>query len=98
MTFRKWWWRGSGRQKTITVLSALLILQIGVCFGTGTSTAVSLLGRLFISHRYDPFFALGLMIAQAWLCVLTVILLFLAAFALPGIFPENQPKHEDPNG
>ena len=41
MSLRKWWQDKSGRAKAITVLSTLLILQIGLCFGTDPIVSLS---------------------------------------------------------
>lgn len=88
MGFENWWRHKSGRSKTATVLAAVLLLQIGLCFGTPAAT--SWFDTLFHIHRDDPFYALGWMIFEALLCILTVILLFVAAIGLPGLFPDRK--------
>jgi len=70
---RDWWRRKSGRAKTVTVLAALELLQIGLCFGT--PTALSWHDALLHVRSNVPFRALGPMIWEAILCVVTLVLL-----------------------
>lgn len=75
MGFREWWRNKSGKAKTIAVLCALLILQIGLCFGTNALT--SLFPSVFhIRPSYEPYDTLTYMLFEALLCVITAIVLF----------------------
>jgi hypothetical protein len=88
MNFSNWWRRKSGRAKTVTVLAVVLLLQIGLCFGTPEAT--SWFDDLFRIHRDDPFYALGWMMFEALLCIVTVIVLFVVAFGFTGLFPDTR--------
>lgn len=94
MAIRNWWRVRSGRAKTITVLSAFLILQIGLCFGTPTATPW--VEALFHIRARNPMEALGLMIWQALFCFVTAVVLVLAASGLlPGIASGENGQKED---
>ncbi len=83
MRFQGWWQRKNRRAKAVTVLAALLILQVGLCFGT--PVGVSWYHNIFPSHSSDPLEAIGYMVIEALACILTLILVFLAAINwLPG--------------
>jgi hypothetical protein len=58
-----WWRRTNGRAKAVTVLATVLMLQIGLCFGTPTAT--SWYHALLRINSRDPFQALGLMMWQS---------------------------------
>jgi hypothetical protein len=76
MTMGSWWGRKSGWAKVVTVLAVLLTLQIGLCFSTSYT----------VQPIYDAMFGpssgeeagLGLLVAQAFLCVGTAVLLIIA--------------------
>jgi hypothetical protein len=72
----------------------LLMLQIGLCFGTPTATPW-IEALLHIPSR-DPMEALGLMVWQALFCFTTLIVLILALVGLlPGIATRERGKKED---
>lgn len=74
MSFAAWWKRSSGSAKTITVLAAILLLQIGVC---GLTPVVVGWYRSFVPDpSHDPFEGLALMALQAVLCIGTLIAMF----------------------
>lgn len=76
MGFRKWWRHRSGMAKTVTVLSAVLLVQMGLCFGTEP-----LLG----DNGGDW------MLGEAVLGFGTLILILLAYFGLlPGTGPDDR--------
>jgi|GEM_PF-5983580 len=80
MSFREWWRNRSGKAKTITVLCALLILQIGLCFGT-PSILDAYQAIFHLNLRADEEFGpgLGFMFFEALLCVVTVLVLFVVS-------------------
>lgn len=88
MSFSDWWRKKSGRAKTLTVLSVVLLLQIGLCFGTPAAT--SWFDDLFRIHPDDQFSFVGWMMIEALLCIVTVVLLFAAAFGFSGLFPDKK--------
>ena len=77
MSFRSWWRQKSRKSKTIVVISILLTLQIGLCFGT--PTGVSWYQALFHVKSSDPLEALGMMALEAMLCVATFLALIVTA-------------------
>lgn len=82
MKIGKWWQKRSGGAKTVTALTALLILQIGVCFGSGIA-----IDALVTPGPGDEFGAgFGWMAMQAVGCLLTLALLVIAliGWALTG--------------
>jgi hypothetical protein len=73
MKLPEWWIRKSGQAKTITLLAALLTLQIGLCVSTETITN-SL--HMPIPQGYDhPMWNLNLMVWQFFLCLVTLALI-----------------------
>jgi hypothetical protein len=76
MSLQEWWRNKSGKAKTITVLATLLILQIGLCFGT--PSIVSFYQAIFhIKLRGDEEFGpnVGYMFIEALLALMTAIVL-----------------------
>ena len=74
MSLRNWWIRKSGRAKVIAVLSSLLLVQIGLCFSTPVV-------RPWISAAFhwtpkEELADLGYMVMQAFLSMVTLLLLF----------------------
>jgi ABC-type transport system involved in multi-copper enzyme maturation permease subunit len=88
------WWRQKGRKsKAIAVISTLLILQIGLCFGT--PSGVSWYQALFHVKSSDPLYALGLMAWEAILSLATVLALIVTAiFWHPDL---NSPQRKKEN-
>jgi hypothetical protein len=74
MSFRNWWQTKSGKSKTITVLCAVLILDVGLCFAT--PAAVDRLNTALHRIRSDPFEGIGYMIIQAIFCVILAVIIF----------------------
>lgn len=72
MSFQSWWQQKGRRSKAITVLATLLILQVGLCFGTPVEVSWSdaVLGTHF---GRDPFNALGYMFIEALLAGLAFL-------------------------
>lgn len=72
MSFQSWWQQKNRRAKTVTVLATLLILQIGLCFGTpvGVSWLDDLAGTRL---GRDPFAALGYMFIEAVLAIVVFL-------------------------
>jgi hypothetical protein len=91
---RKWWNHKSGRAKTVTVLATLLVVQIGLC--AGTSQLTYRFGVL-IPKGYDvPMGTLDLMIWQAFLCILTLILLtMVVTLSIPKFLLRRPGKKKD---
>jgi hypothetical protein len=77
MSLQSWWQQKSRRAKTITILATLLLLEIGLCFGTpvGVSWSDTAFGTHF---GRDPFASLGYMFIQAIVAGIT-LLIFLGA-------------------
>jgi hypothetical protein len=73
-----WWRNNSGGAKTVTVLAAVLILQIGVCFGSGF--AVDRLVAPTPGEEFGP--SLGWMFIQAVGCLVTAALLLIVVVVL----------------
>lgn len=74
MRFGVWWKRSSGWAKTITVLAAALLLQIGVCALTPGS--VDWMRILTGQHaENDPFANLGALLIEAGLSLLTLFIM-----------------------
>ncbi len=92
MSFREWWRNRSGRAKAVTVLSALLILQIGLCFGT-PSIVGSFQTAFHIkpsgNEEFGP--SMGYMFLEAFLALMTGIAL-LAMFVSYIISKIGRPK------
>lgn len=83
MSLRDWWRNRSGKAKTVTVLCALLILQIGLCFGT--SSIVNSYQAVFhvkpsANEEFSP--SVGFMIIEAMLAAVTGIALLAAVGSL----------------
>jgi hypothetical protein len=78
MSFGDWWRRKSGGAKTVVVLAALLILQIGLCFGSGF--AVDRLVAPTPGEEFGP--SLGWMFIQAELCLPTAAALLIVVVVL----------------
>jgi len=76
MKIKRWWSRKSGWAKVVTVLAVLASLQIGLCFSTPVTVQPVYLA--ICGPSSDSEFGLGLVIVQAFLCVVTFALLFLA--------------------
>jgi hypothetical protein len=64
--FKTWWLSRSGYAKTVTVLCAILILQIGVCFSPVAEPEFHILH--FLNH-------LGVAIWEAIFCCVTALAL-----------------------
>jgi len=78
MSFQNWWHQKSRKSKAIVAISTLLILQIGLCFGT--PSGVSWYQALFhVKSSDDPFYALGFMAWEAILSLATVLALIVTA-------------------
>lgn len=74
MSIQSWWQQKNRRAKAVTVLATMLILQIGLCFGTPKS--VSWLDDLAGTHlSRDPFAALGYMFFEAILAIVVFLVL-----------------------
>lgn len=74
MTIQSWWQQKNRRAKAVTALATLLILQIGLCFGT--PKGVSWLDDLASTHlNRDPFAALGYMFFEAILAIVVFLVL-----------------------
>lgn len=89
MSLRTWWHDTTLLSKTIVILCALLILEIGLCFSTPYTVqpAVEVFSR--------PADRLGLVILQALLCVITfllLVLLLIARFVASLSHPASQPS------
>jgi hypothetical protein len=105
MSYQNWWQQKSRRSKAITILATLLILQIGLCFGTpvGVSWFDNHLGT-----RLDPdsYGGLGYMIFEAILAgVVCLIFLGVLFFYRPSdpesnilsIAPDENQKSPESN-
>ena len=76
MSVQSWWQKKNRRAKAITILATVLVLQVGLCFGT--PKGASWLDDLVGTHlSRDPFDALGYMFFEA-LIAIVVFLVFLA--------------------
>jgi hypothetical protein len=97
MKIRAWWKQSSGLAKTVTILSALLLLQIGVC--ALTPTVLPWYEAVFqVPPSHDPLEALGLMAFQAILCVCSLVILFFAWVAFTSRSKRRKiDSPEDPN-
>jgi hypothetical protein len=75
MSLREWWRNRSGRAKAVTVLATILILQIGLCFGT--PSIVNSFQAIFHLKPSDDEFGdgLGYMMLEALLCIVTLLAL-----------------------
>jgi hypothetical protein len=83
MSLQSWWLQKSRRAKTITILAILLLLEIGLCFGTpvGVSWSDTAFGTHF---GRDPFASLGYMFIQAIVAgIMFLIFLGVAIFYRP---------------
>ena len=78
-SLRSWWTKNSGGAKIVTVLAALLVLQIGLCWTTPFTVVPAYLAVHGPSS--DSELGLGLMIWQGILCIVTFLALFVAAVA-----------------
>ncbi len=88
MGFEEWWQTKSGRAKTIAVSTTLLILQVGLCFGT-SSIADWYNAELHLP--VDPAYVVAGMFVQLLLGVVTAGVLI---SALIGVF---QPARKTTN-
>lgn len=80
MSLKTWWRRKSGLSKTVTILATALILQIGLCFASPGEPRW--FDRLFgIQPRPDVYLRIGLVTSEAFLCLITFLLLLGAALA-----------------
>jgi tryptophan-rich sensory protein len=70
---RKWWLSKSGFAKTVTVLCAILILQIGVCFASPAEPAW--FDALFHPRDYPDRLHFAFAAWQAFFCCVTALLL-----------------------
>ena len=95
MSFRDWWRQKNRKSKAIAVISTLLIVQIGLCFGT--PSGVSWYQSLFHVKSSDPLEALGMMAFEAMLCVATVLALIVTAiFWHPDLsYPQRKEENHD---
>ena len=90
MSFQSWWQQKNRRAKAVTIFATLLILQIGLCFGT--PVGVSWLDDLVGTHLgRDPFAAFGYMFIEA-IVEIIVFLVFLGVL----IFYRPAAKRELP--
>ena len=95
MSFQNWWRRKSGQSKTITILATLMILQIGLCFGTPTGVSWYR-AHIHSNASDDPLEAMGMMAFEAILCIVTgLVLALVAIFWRPGLSSPSQ-KKENP--
>jgi len=69
--FKTWWLSRNGYAKTVTVLCAILILQIGVCFSPLAEPAW-FASQFHILHFLND---LGVAIWEAFFCCVTVLAL-----------------------
>ncbi len=95
MTIQNWWKRKSGPAKLVTALSALLLLQIGLCWST---PAVLPWYFAVFGPSSDSEFGLGLMIVQGILCLVTcAVLLGMTVIWLANRGPQNNRPNGDPH-
>ncbi len=73
MSFNDWWRKKNGKQKTITILATLLVLDIGLCFAT--PYGLSLIDGIFRRTARDPLEGLGWMFCQAVFCGILVLVI-----------------------
>jgi hypothetical protein len=83
LSFDAWWKRRSGGAKTVTVLAALLMLKIGLCFSTGWT--VQPVYEAIVRPRRDSEVELGLVFIEAILSGVTFVLLVVASIVV-GVF------------
>lgn len=85
MSFRTRWQQKSGRAKAITIVATLLILQIGLCFGT--PLGVSWFDTLFPTPEgRNPFNAIGYMVIEA----ISAIVIFLVFIGVLIFYPRTR--------
>jgi hypothetical protein len=77
--FKTWWLSKSGFAKTVTVLCAILILQIGVCFASPAEPAW--FDALFHIRRSPYQLNLAFAVWQAIFCCVTAFVLFMTLLA-----------------
>jgi hypothetical protein len=70
------WKQTSGPAKLVTVLAALLILQIGVCFASPSEPPW--FDKFFHVQRDPESLHIGLAVMQMYLCLITAVLLLIA--------------------
>jgi branched-subunit amino acid permease len=73
MSLNRWWLKKNAKSKTITVLAALLLVEIGLCFSTPVTVAPAYEALFGPSH--DSELALGLQIYQFFLWLITLAML-----------------------
>ena len=93
MGFKRWWEEKSGKSKTLTVLSALLILQIGLCFAT--PTIQPWLYDLLHVRSSQELEELGWMFVEAIACLATVLILALIAIFWHPDLTSSKKKREN---
>lgn len=79
MSLKTWWQRKSGPSKLVTALTALLIVQMGLCFASPGEPAW--FDKLFHIKPGQFGLRVGLVVVEAYLCVGTFILLLIALMA-----------------
>jgi len=86
MSLKTWWRTKSGKAKTITTITVLIILNTGLCFLIPTT--VEWAASTFHLGYQDPMSGVGLMAIQAVLdVVLIFVLICVAIFWRPGQSP-----------
>jgi hypothetical protein len=92
---RIWWTCKSGKEKVITVLAVVLILQIGLCFST--PALMPWVAAVFhIRHGNNPLDDLGPMVVQMFLCIGTIVFLIIeAVFGTPGLSSDKNDGERD---
>jgi len=94
MSFMTWWHHKNGKSKTLTVLCAVLILDIGLCFAT--PSAVDWINTIF-HLRSQELEGLGYMMIQAVFCFILLVAIFcLGIFWRPGLSaPDRNKENHD---
>jgi hypothetical protein len=97
MKLGKWWKRRSGWAKAVTILAALAMLQVGLCFTTPV-TVLPIHDAIY-GKRSDAEVGLGLVVWQFLLCGITFGLLALATIVagFGGHFSAKEQSTEDSN-
>ena len=95
MSLNTWWKCRNGWAKAVTILSMLLILQIGLCFST--PTMVQPVYMAIVGHDTENEMGLGLVVWQALLCIATfvVVLVFAVVAATRSSVPSQKHSGDD---
>ena len=93
MSVKTWWSSKNGKSKTITVLSTLLIVEVGLCFSTPVTVAPAY--ETLFGPTHDSELALGLEIYQFFLWLMTLAGLGIATAWHPATPPDEIDKEPD---